>query len=106
LMFRMVQLFAAEEEKKLEALTDYLDEQPDFSEALDEYFDEYSDLDVGSDARGREYFLLKKDGRIWSVRQIIKDPNDDRAFSFAATVDLDASDAADEVRFAKFSIDS
>lgn len=106
LMFRMVQLFAAEEEEKLEALTDYLDEQPDFSEALDVYFDEYSDLDVGPDARGREYFLLKKDGRIWSVRQIIKDPNDDRAFSFAATVDLDASDAADEVRFAKFSIDS
>jgi hypothetical protein len=34
--------------------------------------------------------------RIWTVRQIIDDPEGHRDFAIAATVDLDASDAAGE----------
>lgn len=103
--FRLVQLFAYEEEEQLEATVDYLDDVPDFSAALDAYFDEYADLDVGSAARGPQYFRLTADGRRWNVRQIIKDPENDNAFAFEAIVDLDASDVHGEVRLASLRID-
>ncbi|MCS4535238.1 RNA helicase [Corynebacterium sp. HS2168-gen11] len=103
-MFRLVQLFAFEREEELAQMLEYLDPQPDFATALDDYFDEYADVDLGPDARGSEYFRLETTGRLWTVQQIIKDPADDHAFSFKATVDLDASDAAGEVRFANLEI--
>jgi hypothetical protein len=34
--------------------------------------------------------------RVWTVRQIIEDPEAHRDFAIVATVDLDASDAAGE----------
>ena len=100
-MFRLVQLFALEKEDRLAELLDYLDEVPDFGAILDDYFDEYDDIDSGPEARGPEFFRLgDTDSRAWSVRQIIKDPDGDHAYQFVATVDLDASDAAGEVRLA------
>ncbi|BFM33032.1 DEAD/DEAH box helicase [Corynebacterium ulcerans] len=104
-MFRLVQLFADEKEDELKEMLAYLSEVPDFGAALDDYFDEYSDLDTGPEARGREYFLVQSSGREWQVRQIIKDPAGDNAFAFVGTVDLDASDAAGEVRFAQLTLD-
>ena len=99
LMFRLVQLFALEQEERLAELVDYLEEVPDFGAALDDYFDEYDDIDTGPRARGAEFFHLEDTStRLWRVRQIILDPNEDYAFHFAATVDLDLSDAAGEVR--------
>ena len=98
-MFRLVQLFALEKEDRLAELLDYLDEVPDFGAILDDYFDEYDDIDSGPEARGPEFFRLgDTDSRAWSVRQIIKDPDGDHAYQFVATVDLDASDEAGEVR--------
>ena len=99
-MFRLVQLFALEREERLEELLDYLDDYPDFSDALDDYFDAYADLDTGPEARGPEFFHLEAStrSRLWPVRQIIKDPEGNNDFQFVATVDLDASDEAGEVR--------
>ncbi|AKE41384.1 helicase family protein [Corynebacterium kutscheri] len=105
LMFRVVELFAFEQEETLETMFNYLDQTPDFTAALDAYFDEYSDLDTSSRARGPEYFSINKDDkRHWKVRQILKDPEDDNAFAFHAIVDLDATDAAGEIRLASLSI--
>ena len=105
-MFRLVQLFALEKEDRLAELLDYLDEVPDFGAILDDYFDEYDDIDSGPEARGPEFFRLgDTDSRAWSVRQIIKDPDGDHAYQFVATVDLDASDEAGEVRLADLHVE-
>lgn len=105
-MFRLVQLFALEKEDRLAELLDYLDEVPDFGANLDDYFDEYDDIDSGPEARGPEFFRLgDTDSRAWSVRQIIKDPDGDHAYQFVATVDLDASDEAGEVRLADLRVE-
>lgn len=105
-MFRLVQLFALEKEDRLAELLDYLDEVPDFGAILDDYFDEYDDIDSSPEARGPEYFRLSDtDSRAWSVRQIIKDPDGDHAYQFVATVDLDASDEAGEVRLADLRVE-
>ncbi|MFW0176720.1 DEAD/DEAH box helicase [Corynebacterium sp. MSK122] len=105
-MFRLVQLFALEKEDRLAELLDYLDEVPDFGAILDDYFDEYDDIDSGPEARGPEFFRLgDTDSRAWSVRQIIKDPDGDHAYQFVATVDLDASDEAGEVRLADLRVE-
>ena len=105
-MFRLVQLFALEKEDRLAELLDYLDEVPDFGAILDDYFDEYDDIDSGPEARGPEFFRLgDTDSRAWSVRQIIKDPDGDHAYQFVATVDLDASDEAGEVRLSDLHVE-
>ena len=105
-MFRLVQLFALEKEDRLAELLEYLDEVPDFGAILDGYFDEYADIDSGPEARGPEFFRLgDTDSRAWSVRQIIKDPDGDHAYQFVATVDLDASDEAGEVRLADLRVE-
>ena len=105
-MFRLVQLFALEKEDRLAELLDYLDEVPDFGAILDDYFDEYDDIDSGPEARGPEFFRLgDTDSRAWSVRQIIKDPDGDHAYQFVATVDLDASDEAGEVRLSDLRVE-
>ena len=105
-MFRLVQLFALEKEDRLAELLDYLDEVPDFGAILDDYFDEYDDIVSGPEARGPEFFRLgDTDSRAWSVRQIIKDPDGDHAYQFVATVDLDASDEAGEVRLANLRVE-
>ena len=105
-MFRLVQLFALEKEDRLAELLDYLDEVPGFGAILDDYFDEYDDIDSGPEARGPEFFRLgDTDSRSWSVRQIIKDPDGDHAYQFVATVDLDASDEAGEVRLADLRVE-
>ncbi|MDU5327060.1 MAG: DUF3516 domain-containing protein [Corynebacterium sp.] len=105
-MFRLVQLFALEKEDHLAELLDYLDEVPGFGAILDDYFDEYDDIDSGPEARGPEFFRLgDTDSRAWSVRQIIKDPDGDHAYQFVATVDLDASDEAGEVRLSDLRVE-
>lgn len=125
-MFRIVQLFAFEKEDELANSVDYLRDIgatiPDFGAALDAYFDDYADLNVGPEARGPQYFMLNKHpddaelrellnapapegARLWLVRQVVKDPEDDCAFSFVGLVDLDASDSAGEVRLRALRID-
>lgn len=107
-MFRLVQLFAYEKEETLEEELAYLEDIPDFPAAMDAYFDEYDDMDTGPAARGPEYFILKQntpDKRHWEVRQIMKDPKDERAFAFSGIIDLDASDEAGEIRLSELHLD-
>lgn len=107
LMWRFVELFAYEKEADLARLTDYLerDDKPDFAAAMDDYFDEYADMDTGLDARSAQYFQLSQEGgRLWTARQIIKDPEGDHSFQFVATIDLDASDEAGEVRLSSLQL--
>jgi hypothetical protein len=40
--------------------------------------------------------ILDRDGRTWTARQIIDDPEGHHDFAIVATVDLDGSDAAGE----------
>lgn len=99
--FRMVELFAFEKEKELADMLDYMElaDQPDWPALMDDYFDDYDDVDLDADARGPEYFVLADtDSRSWTVTQLVKDPEGDNSFQLHGTVDLDASDAAGEVR--------
>ncbi|WP_197088318.1 DEAD/DEAH box helicase [Corynebacterium occultum] len=107
LMFRIVELFAFEKEDRLAEMLEYLEKAdiPDFGAGMDAYFDEYSDLDTGPAARGTEYFQLEQNDRQWKARQIIKDPEGDNSFAFIATVDLDASDDAGEVRLSSLELE-
>ncbi|GGG69230.1 helicase [Corynebacterium pelargi] len=106
LMFKAVRMFALEEEDAFAETFDYLEQPVDLGATLDAYFDEYADVDLSADARGPEYFQLNRtEPRRWNVRQIIKDPEDDRGYAFNAVVDLDASDAAGEVRLSQLSIE-
>lgn len=105
-LFRIVQLFAFEKEDRLEEMLEYLEDMPDFGAALDSYFDEYDDMETGPEARGKEFFRLgDPSGRSWEVRQIIKDPAGDLGYQLIATIDLDASDEAGEVRLSSLHIE-
>lgn len=105
LFFRIAELFAFEQEERLEQMFDYLEQQPDWSSALDAYFDEYDDIDSGPAARGPEFFRLgDTTSRVWEVRQIIKDPEGDNSFQVFGVVDLDDSDKAGEVRLSHLEI--
>lgn len=103
--FRLVDQFAFEREEQLEQMVDHLDDAPDFPAALDAYFDEYDDVDITQAARGKEYFQVVEKGRVWEVRQTIKDPEGDNSFAFVGSVDLDASDEAGEVRLSELRIE-
>ncbi len=105
--YRLVELFAYEKENQLAEMLDYLDprETVDWPAAMDDYFDEYDDLDIGPDARGPEYFhIADQTARRWRVTQILKDPAGDNAFQLHGEVDLDASDAAGEVRLTRLEL--
>ena len=61
------------------------------------YWDEYETLDDGPAARSPALLLIDRSSpRLWTVRQIIDDPEGHHDWAIVATVDLDASDAAGE----------
>ncbi|WP_291313741.1 DEAD/DEAH box helicase [Corynebacterium sp. UBA2622] len=105
--FRMVELFAGEKEELLAQMVDYLEpgERPDWPAAMDDYFDEYDDLLTGPEARGTAFFRVREDAaRRWEVVQIFQDPEGDNSFQLHGVVDLDASDAAGEVRLSSLNL--
>jgi hypothetical protein len=68
-----------------------------WEEALGAYWDEHSELDDGPAARSPSLLMIDRSTpRMWTVRQIINDPEGNRDWAIVATVDLDASDAAGE----------
>lgn len=103
--FRLVTLFADEAEEELQELVDYLEDAPDFPAAMDDYFDEYDFVDTSIDARSSAYYFPEESGRVWPVRQIIKDPEGDNSFAFIGEVDLDASDEAASIRLKSLRIE-
>jgi superfamily II RNA helicase len=65
--------------------------------ALGAYWDEHDALDDGPAARAPELLMIdRSEARVWTVRQIIDDPEAHHDWAIVATVDLDASDAAGE----------
>jgi superfamily II RNA helicase len=67
-----------------------------WEDALGAYWDEHDAIGAGPEARSPSLFLVEREGRRWTVRQVIDDPAGDREFSIVADVDLDASDRAGE----------
>ncbi|RRD46839.1 RNA helicase [Tessaracoccus sp. OH4464_COT-324] len=70
-----------------------------WDDALGAYWDEHDDLYTDADARGPRFFEIEKPkgSRVWLVRQIIDDPEENHDWALHARVDLDASDEAGEL---------
>lgn len=108
-MFRHIELLARDDIDALEQFDEYLSDKPDWDSEIDAYWDEYDDIGTGAQARGPHLFHLSESGdglsaRQWRARQIVDDPEGDHGWAIEAIVDLDASDASGEVRFASISL--
>jgi len=68
----------------------------DWEAALSAYWEEHEMLGNGPAARSPELFQVTPDGNIWTVRQVIDDPDENHDWAIVATVDLDASDELGE----------
>jgi hypothetical protein len=78
-----------------------------WEEALGAYWDEHETLDDGPAARAPALLIIDRSApRLWTVRQIVNDPEGHHDWAIVATVDLDASDAAGEpvIRTQSFSV--
>ncbi len=100
-MFRLVTLIAAD---NLDALVESTRNDPQpamtrerWDEALDGYFGEHNEVLLDSDARGPALRMIERTGRMWQVRQILHDPEDNLDWQLWATVDLDACDEEDQL---------
>jgi superfamily II RNA helicase len=97
-MFRRVELAALDRFQELaemeESGTGSRWDADAWAEAMDAYWDEYDDLGTGPDARGPKLLQIEEQpaNRLWRVRQVFADPNDDHGWGISAEVDLDASD--------------
>jgi superfamily II RNA helicase len=97
-MFRRVELAALERYQELAELEESGAgsrwDADAWADAMDAYWDEYEDLGTGPDARGPKLLQIEEQpaNRLWLVRQVFADPNDDHGWGISAEVDLDASD--------------
>ncbi|WP_263120037.1 DEAD/DEAH box helicase [Cellulomonas fimi] len=109
-LFRRVDLASREEYRALGALGDLDAEDTPWDEdrwgdALDPFYDDHDEILTGPPARGPQLFQVDEKpeshgarGDLWTVRQILDDPEGDHDWRIDALVDLPASDAAGEVR--------
>lgn len=67
-----------------------------WAEALEPYFAEHDHMGIGPEARNPAMLLVDEGAEQWAVRQILDDPDGERAWSISAEVDLAASDEAGE----------
>jgi hypothetical protein len=113
-MFQKVQLASRDDAAglaQLEAAAAALSDPPGrvamgadaWEDALGAYWEEYDSIGTGPDARSPELLMIDRSAaegarsaRVWTVRQIVEDPEANRDFAIVATVDLGASDAAGE----------
>ncbi len=65
--------------------------------AIEDFYDEYGDLRIDGKARGREYITIEPGSQVWTVRQVLADPEDNRDWAIDAEVDVEASDLAGEI---------
>src|SRR5690606_34175787 len=65
-------------------------------EAMEGYFDEYADLGIDAAARSPELIRIVPGDEIWSVRQILDDPDGNHDWAISAEVDVAASDETGE----------
>ena len=104
-LFRRVELAAREAYTALAALDGSASgwDADAWADALDPMFEHYGDdaIGVGPQARSPKMLAITEgvDGnpRMWSVRQVLDDPDGDHDWGITALVDLDASDEAGAV---------
>nr|WP_210732599.1 DEAD/DEAH box helicase [Cellulomonas denverensis] len=109
-LFRRVDLASREDYRALGALGDLdADDVPwdadRWGDALDPFYDDHDEILTAPAARGPLLFQVDERpeehggrGDLWTVRQILDDPEGDHDWRIDALVDLPASDAAGEVR--------
>ena len=103
-MFRRVELASREAYTTLGGLDGAAGWDKDaWADALDEMFEHYGDDAIGFGPSARSPKMLQitegVDGnpRVWSVRQVLEDPDGDLDWGITALIHLDASDEAGEV---------
>lgn len=91
-LFRRVQLAARENYEELGALDASAGFTADaWAAALDPYFEEYGEIDTSADARSSAMIIIDRGTDVWTVRQIIADPDGNHDWGISAVVDLGAS---------------
>lgn len=102
-LFKRVELASREAYQALGALDGASGWDADaWADALDPMFEEYGDDAIGITGAARSPRLVEiteqVDGnpRLWTVRQVLDDPDGDHAWHVRGVVDLDASDEAGE----------
>ena len=79
-----------------------------WAQALDEYYEAHEEILLDADARSKAYLILneadEEEAHVWHVRQIFHDEDGDNDFAIAADVDLDATQAGDEVVFKDYRV--
>jgi hypothetical protein len=63
-------------------------------EAMAPYFAEYDHLGIDNDARNPALLLVDEQPEMWTVHQLLADPNGDHDWRISGQVDLAASDEA------------
>ena len=108
-LFRRVQLAArgrTEDLGKLDADNGYPARK--WEALLDEFHVAHEGIMVDADARSLDYLAIdesaERDEHLWRVLQTFKDSDDDRDFVISADVDLDATQDAGEVVFARYRV--
>jgi hypothetical protein len=65
-------------------------------EAMENFFDEYADVGIDAAARSPQLIRIVPGDEIWSVRQILDDPDGNHDWAISAEVDVAASDETGE----------
>lgn len=88
-MFHRVKLLAQENYKELGLLdeTSAWNSQR-WEEIFKEYWEEHDYLEVGAQARGPQFFILKEEKQLWTVEQILLDPLENCDWRITAKIDL------------------
>lgn len=68
-----------------------------WDEAIEDYYAEHDRVLLDADARGPSLLHIVEEGRAWSVRQTLHDPEGHHDWVIEARVDLDASDETGEL---------
>jgi len=68
----------------------------DWDAALESYYAEHGEIRLDADARGPHLLAVSEEGRRWSVRQTLHDPEGHHDWVVDLVVDLDESDLAGE----------
>ena len=68
----------------------------DWDAALERYYAEHDAIRLDADARGPALFAVSEEGRRWTVRQTLHDPDGHHDWVVDAVVDLDTSDLTGE----------
>ncbi len=93
-LFRRVQLAALErydDLAELDAASGF--DAARWAHVLDDYWAEYDRIGTDADARSAAMLVIEEGPAVWTVRQILADPDGDHDWSITAEVDLEQSRA-------------